>query len=335
LKIDTEYSLGTPSDIPELARRAEEFGFGAFWVNETKHDPFVQLTLAASTTKSIRIGSSIALAFTRSPVSIAYASWDIQELSGGRLILGLGSQVKGHIERRFGMRWESPRTKMKEVVGLMRSAWESWQTGSKLDFQGKFFRVDLMTPFFDPGPIGDPKIPIFIAGVNRGMCNLAGRVADGLHVHPLHTDRYLREVIVPATESGLQSAKRDRKGFEVAVSVFSAVGDNGKEVKAVKEALRSQIAFYASTRTYAPVMKLHGWEAVSERLHKLSVEGDWEKMPGEVDDSMLDEFVIEGEWSEIGRILRERYAGVADRVRLYLPFDGQESWREVVRSFAA
>lgn len=327
--------VDSPTEIPELSRKAEEFGFDCLWVNETRHDPFVQLALAAVNTKRIQVGTSIALAFTRSPTALAYASWDLQRLSGGRLILGLGSQVKGHIERRFGMKWESPAPKMREVVLALRAVWKSWQTGDRLDFQGRFFRLSLMTPFFSPGPINEPRIPVYIAGVNEGMCRVAGEIGDGLHVHPLHTVMYLREVLVPAVARGLKKSGRKREEVSVAASVFAAVGENDREIASVRESYREQIAFYASTRTYRRLMELHGWGDVCDRLHEHSLKGEWDMMASEVTDDMMDEFVIGGRWEEMGRLVNERYGDLVDRTRLYLPFDGNQKWRSLVAGFRA
>jgi probable F420-dependent oxidoreductase len=333
LELDAEIFATSPGEVPALAKKAEEFGFDCAWVNETQHDPFVQLALAAVSTKRISLGTSIALAFTRSPTTLAYTAWDVQALSSGRLILGLGSQVKGHIERRFGMKWESPAPKMKETVMALRAVWDSWQNESKLDFQGRFYRLDLMTPFFSPGPIANPRIPVYVAGVNEGMCKVAGEVADGLHVHPLHTTRYLREVIAPALAHGLAKAGRNRKDVSLAASVFAAVGVNEAEVKGLKEFYRSQIAFYASTRSYRKVMELHGWGDVCDRLHALSVNGRWEKMGDEIGDDILKEFVVEATWDGSPRVLNDRYRGVIDRVRLYRPFDGRPEWSRLVAGF--
>lgn len=335
MRVDAEVAFVAPAEISGLAKKAEEYGFDAFWVNETKHDPFVQLALAASATKKISVGTSIALAFTRSPTTLAYAAWDLQSLSDGRLILGLGSQVKGHIERRFGMKWESPAPKMKEYVSAIRAVWDSWQKGGELRFEGRFYKLSLMTPFFNPGPIDHPRIPVYVAGVNEVMCRVAGSVGDGLHVHPLHTPRYLREVIMPAVVRGLGQSDRKRDDFSVAVSVFAAVGAGPTEIEAAKESYREQIAFYASTRTYRKLMELHGWGDVCDRLHEHSVGGRWDRMAGEVTDEMLGEFVVEGRWDEMGGLLKKRYAGLADRVRLYLPFDGGEEWRSLVSGFRA
>jgi len=335
LKVDAEVAVGTPAEVAELAKKAEEYGFDCFWVNETKHDPFVQMALAVASTDRIGLGTSIALAFTRSPTTLAYTAWDLQSVSNGRFILGLGSQVKGHVERRFGVKWEAPAPKMREVVLALRSVWGSWQSGTKLDFRGRFYHLDLMTPFFTPGPIEHPAIPVYIAGVNEGMCRVAGAVAEGLHVHPLHTVRYLREVIHPAVARGAAKASRKKGEVVVAASVFSAVGETRSEVREVKEAMRQQIAFYASTRSYRKVMELHGWGDVCDRLHALSSKGEWQRMGSEVSDEMLGEFVVEGSWEEIGAIVRKRYGELVDRVRLYLPFDGDEKWKNLVSGFRA
>ncbi|MDG6989300.1 MAG: TIGR03617 family F420-dependent LLM class oxidoreductase [Nitrososphaerota archaeon] len=334
MKIDAEVQVGAPSEAAELSKRAEEYGFDCFWVNETKHDPFIQLSLAAQSTRRISLGTSIALAFTRSPTTLAYTAWDLQSLSAGRLILGLGSQVKGHIERRFGMKWDAPAPKMKDEVLAMKAVWESWQEGKTLGYHGRYFRLDLMTPFFNPGPVEHPEIPVYVAGVNPVMCRIAGEIAEGLHVHPLHTVRYLNEVVSPALEAG--AAKTGRRGrAAAAASVFAAVGETREEIRSVREAYRGQISFYASTRSYRRVMELHGWGDVCDRLHGLSTRGDWGKMPSEITDDILNEFVVEGTWDDIGRTVRGRYENILDRVRLYLPFDGSENWKRVVRGFRA
>ena len=322
-------------EVAGLAAKAEAFGFDCLWVNEIKHDPFVQVAAAAGSTNRIGLGTSIALAFTRSPTTLAYTSWDLQGMSNGRFVLGLGSQVKGHIERRFGMRWDAPAPKMKDVVLALRSVWGSWQNDTMLDYRGRYFHLDLMTPFFNPGPIEHPDIPVYIAAVNEGMCRVAGMVADGVHVHPLHTAKYLREVIRPAIAEGASRASRRTGGIAVAASVFAAIGDDESEIRAVREAIRQQIAFYASTRSYRKVLELHGWGEVGDRLHALSVKGDWTAMGKEIMDEMLDEFMIQGSWSEVGNLVSRKYAGLADRVRMYLPFDGDAKWRTLISGFRA
>ena len=335
MKVDAEVAVGEPAEVAGLARKAEEFGFDCFWVNETKHDPFVQLAVAAGSTEKITLGTSIAVAFSRSPTTLAYAAWDLQSLSGGRVILGLGSQVKGHIERRFGMKWESPAPKMRDEILAIRAVWKSWQEGTKLDFDGRFFHLDLMSPFFNPGSIPNPSIPVYVAGVNAGMCKVAGEVAEGLHVHPLHTVRYLKEVINPALEAGAAKVGRKRSEIAVAASIFAAVGDTDMEIGSVREAYREQIAFYASTRSYRRVMELHGWEDVADRLRRRSMEGDWKGMPTEVPDEILDEFVVEGTWEDVGEAITRKYGDLVDRVRLYLPFDGEDRWRTLIAGLRA
>lgn len=335
MMIDAEVSPASISEVPGLAKKAQDCCFDCLWFNETKHDPFVQLALGATSTDTIQLGSSIALAFTRSPTTLAYSAWDIQSFSRGRLILGIGAQVRGHIERRFGMKWESPAPKMKEVIEVMRSVWNNWQKGDELDVRGRFFVVNLMTPFFSPPPIEWPLIPVYVAGVNEGMCKMAGKVADGLHVHPLHTSRYLMEVVDPSLRKGLSSARRKREDVSVAASVFAAVGSDRSEIRKEKEACRGAIAFYASTRAYRPLMDLHGWGDVSDKLHLKSVRKEWDRMPMEVGDDILNEFVVEGTWGELGKMLERRYRGLVDRVRLYQPFDGDQKWKTLVRGFRA
>jgi probable F420-dependent oxidoreductase len=251
---------------------------------------------------------------------IAYTAWDIQKASAGRFILGLGSQVKAHNQRRFAVKFESPGPKLREVVLALRAIWECWQKGTPLRFKGEFYTFDLMTPFFNPGPIAHPKIPVFIAGVNRYMCRMAGEVCDGLHVHPLHTPKYLREHVHPAVEEGLRAAGRSRQDFAYAAACFVVVGDSERERAQNAQAVKQQIAFYASTRTYEPVLAAHGWEGIAQELHEKSLEGDWMGMTRLVTDEMLDTIAVSGTYESIGRKLRERYAGLLERIMLYQPY---------------
>ncbi len=333
LYFDVELATKKVAEVSTLAKAADGMGVGAIWANEIRHDPFVQLALAAANSERVRLGTAIALAFTRSPMTLAYASWDIQNLSRGRLILGLGSQVKGHIERRFGLKWEPPVARMREVISALRSIWSAWQTGERLEFEGKFYRINLMTPFFSPGPIEHPKIPIFLAGVNSRMCVLAGELCDGLHIHPLHTVRYVKERILGAVREGLGRSGRTRGQIQLAASVFVATGKDQAELRRAREECRRQVAFYASTRTYRGVLELHGWGEVCDRLHAKSMRGDWEGLSQEVSDEMLREFVLEGRWEELPGLLKDRYEGVLDRVRLYTSFDGSADWAGLAEAF--
>lgn len=306
--------------VPEFARRVETLGCGCLWTSETQHDPFLPLAVAATATSSIKLGTAIAVAFPRSPMITAYTAWDIQKASTGRFILGLGSQVRAHNQRRFSVKFESPGPKLREVVLALRAIWDCWQNGTPLRFKGQFYNFDLMTPFFNPGPIAHPKIPIFVAGVNHFMCRMAGEVCDGLHVHPFHTTRYLRQFVHPAVDEGLRSSGRPRKDFQYATSVFVIAGDTERERGENAEAVRQQIAFYASTRTYEPVLAAHGWEAIGPELHEKSLEGDWEGMRELITDEILDEIAVSGTYENIGAKLRQRYEGLLDRVSLYQPY---------------
>jgi len=313
-----EYDLQA---VPEYARKAEKLGYDCLWTSETQHDPFLPLAVAATATSSIKLGTSIAVAFPRSPMVVAYTAWDIQKASAGRFILGLGSQVRAHNQRRFSVKFESPGPKLREVVLALRAIWECWQKGTPLRFRGEFYNFDLMTPFFNPGPIAHPKIPVFIAGVNRYMCRMAGEVCDGLHVHPLHTPKYLREYVHPAVEEGLQTSRRSRDQFSYTTACFVIVGDSERERTANTETVRQQIAFYASTRTYEPVLAAHGWEEVGPELHQKSLEGDWKGMAALISDEMLDAITVSGTYDTIAGKLQERYAGLLDRVALYQPYE--------------
>jgi len=306
--------------VPEYARKMEAIGYDCLWTSETQHDPFLPLAVAATATSSIKLGTSIAVAFPRSPMITAYTAWDLQKASAGRFILGLGSQVRAHNQRRFSVKFESPGPKLREVVLALRAIWDCWQNHNPLNFKGQFYNFDLMTPFFNPGPIAHPKIPIFIAGVNQYMCRMAGEVCDGLHVHPFHTPKYLREYVHPAVEEGLRESARSRQDFTYATSSFVVVGDTERERAQNAEAVRQQIAFYASTRTYEPVLAAHGWEKIVRELHQKSLDGDWKGMARLITDEMLDAIAVSGTYESIGGKLRERYAGLLDRIALYQPY---------------
>ena len=313
-----DYDLGA---IPDYARRAETAGCDCLWTSETQHDPFLPLAVAATATSKIKLGTSIAVAFPRSPMVLAYTAWDLQKSSAGRFILGLGSQVRAHNQRRFSVKFEAPGPKLREVVLALRAIWDCWQNGTPLNFRGQFYQFDLMTPFFNPGPIAHPKIAVFIAGVNHYMCRTAGEVCDGLHVHPFHTPRYLREFVHPAVNEGLLASGRSREQFAYATAVFVILGDTGQERARNAEAVRQQIAFYASTRTYEPVLASHGWEGLLPELHEKSMQGDWKGMAALITDEMLDILAVCGTWETIGGKLRERYTGLLDRIALYTPYE--------------
>ena len=320
MKLDVGMLTHDLKSIPDYSRKVEALGFDCLWSSETQHDPFLPLAVAATTTERIKLGTSIAVAFPRSPMITAHIAWDIQKASNGRLLLGLGSQVKGHNERRFSVKFESPGPKMREAILAMRAIWDCWQNGTKLNFKGEFYRFDLMTPFFNPGPIEHPKIPVYIAGVNHLMCRIAGEVCDGLHVHPFNSPKYLREYVQPAVNEGLAKSGRTRADFTYVTSSFVVVADTEEELRRQRQAVKQQIAFYASTRTYEPVLATHGWQDVIPHLHRKSVEGDWQGMADLITDEMLDTYAITGTYATIGAKIKERYDGLLDRTALYQPY---------------
>jgi len=336
MKIDTNIVASSLREVPALAQAAEAIGFDGLWSSETSHDPFLMSALVAEHTKLATLGTAIAVAFPRSPGTLAYLAWDLAALSRGRFVLGLGTQVKAHNERRFGVKWEAPVAKLREVILAVRALWDTWQNGARLNFRGQFFKLTLMSPFFNPGPIAHPNIPIYIAGVNPGMCRLAGEMCQGFHVHPFHSVRYLREVTLPAIEEGLRMGGRGRSDMELVSSVFIIPSDTETERRAASRRVRQQIAFYASTPNYAPVMELHGWGDVRERLSRLAAKRRWVEMPSLVSDDMLEVFAVSGTWEELPGMITTRYKGLLDRVMYYLPFlpgEMDDRWRQAVGLF--
>lgn len=315
MRFDATLPPAALTSVPETARRAEALGFDGIWSSETMHDPFLPGALIAEHTQRLQFGTAVAIAFGRSPATLAYTAWDLAQASKGRFILGLGTQVKPHIEKRFGMPWpDSVTGKLSEQIGAIRAFWRAWQTGERLDFRGEYYRLSLMTPFFNPGPIEHPNIPIYVAGVNRGLARLAGEAADGFVVHPFHSIRYLDEVLKPAIEKGRAAAGRPRADFAISATAFVVTSPEEDLL------VRTQIGFYASTPSYQPVMALHGWQETAERLSALARRGDWGAMPAQISDEMLQTFAVVSPAEELGARLKERYGGRADRLGLYLPF---------------
>jgi probable F420-dependent oxidoreductase len=331
MRFDVSIAPDSLNEVSGLGQAVEAFGFDAVWTSETQHDPFMPLAILAGCTHRVRFGTAIAVAFARSPTVLAHTAWDLARASGGRFILGLGSQVKPHIERRFGMAWpDSPVGKMRETIGAIRAVWTAWQEGERLNYRGEYFKLGLMTPFFNPGPISDPDIPIYIAGVNRGLCRLAGELADGLHAHPYHSVRYLKEVVRTSIEEGARAANRDPGEIELSVTAMTA------ESLAEADFVRSQIAFYASTPSYRPVMALHGWGEVADRLSGLARRQAWGEMTELITDEILETFAVVAPRHRLGAALRARYDGLADRLTLYIPFalsDRDGMWAETLAGF--
>lgn len=337
MKVDTGVVFQRLSDVPAVAQWAEATGFDGLWTAETSHDPFLPLTLAAEHTSRIELGTAIAVAFPRSPLVLAQTAWDLAAQSNGRFILGLGTQVKAHIERRFGATWESPGPKLHELILALRAIWDCWQNGTRLNFRGRFYKLTLMTPFFNPGPIEHPHIPIYIAGVNPYLCRLAGQLCDGFHVHPFHSPRYLRERILPNVEAGLAESERTRQDIQLASSVFVVTGPNEAAIEQAKRGVREQIAFYASTPSYRPVLEVHGWADVGEQLSALAARKRWAEMPALITDEMLATFAVVAPPETLADAVRSRYNVLLDRVAYYFlgqpaPFDDLQ-WVEMIEVF--
>jgi len=309
-----------PSDAVKTARRAEEDGFDGLWCAETGHDPFLPLLLAAEHTERIELGTGIAVAFARNPMSTAVLANDLQSYSQGRFMLGLGSQIKPHIEKRYSMPWSHPAPRMREFITAMRAIWSAWHDGTKLAFRGDFYTHTLLTPFFNPGPnpYGTPKV--FLAAVGELMTEVAGEVADGLLAHGFTTARYMREVTLPALERGLARAGRTREGFEISYPAMMVTGTNDAEVQAATQAVKAQLAFYASTPAYRPVLDLHGWGDLFGELNTRSKRGEWVQMADLIPDDMLDAFAVRGEIGEIPAKVIDRYGGMVTRVSFYAPY---------------
>ncbi|TDC87054.1 TIGR03617 family F420-dependent LLM class oxidoreductase [Actinomadura sp. 7K507] len=319
MKIDANLG-GDLAGAPAAAETLEREGYDGLWVAEAGSDPFLQSLQAISATGSVTVGTSVAIAFARTPMTLATVGFDLARHSQGRFVLGLGSQVKAHIERRYSMPWSRPAARMRELVLAMRAIWASWQDGEKLDFQGDFYTHTLMTPFFaqQPHPHGPP--PVYLAGVGERMTEVAGEVADGFFVHPFSTERYLREVTLPSLERGRAKAgKEGLDGFTVCGSSMVVTGDTEEEIAKATRGIKRQIAFYASTPAYRAVLDLHGFGDLQPELTALSKQGRWREMTDLITDDILHEFAVTGEPDEIGPALRARIGGICDRVSLYTP----------------
>lgn len=335
MRFDAHLVYTTLRDVPEMARAAERLGIDGLWTSETDHDAFLGAALAAEHTTHPVIGTSIALAFTRSPTALAYTAWDLGQLSAGRFVLGLGTQVRGHIVRRFGMPWDPPAPKLRDVIGAIRAVWASWADRRPLDYRGRYVTLSLMTPFFTPPPPA-PALKIEIAGVGARMCRLAGEVADGFHPHPFHTRRYMREVVMPEVEAGLSRSGRARRDLTISASVFVATGTNA-DVEAGLQAIRRHLSFYASTPAYRPVLDLHGWSDIGEALSRCAARGQWQQMPGMVTPEMLEAAALWGPPDEVAARLVAEYGAMADRVRIYdafIPGQRDAVWQALARGVA-
>ncbi len=329
---------GLPTDlreVPARIRELEDAGFAAAMTAETAHDPFFPLLLAAEHSERIELMTSIAVAFARTPMNLANVGHDLNAYSQGRLILGLGSQIRPHITKRFSMPWSHPARRMREFILAMRAIWSNWYEGERLRFQGEFYSHTLMTPMFTPTDTehGAPKV--FLAAVGPLMTEVAGEVADGLIVHPFTTQSYMRDTTLPAIERGLATAGRDRSDFEIAYPGFIVSGQDEKTFEATKQAVKKQISFYGSTPAYRPVLESEGWGDLQLELNRMSKQGQWDEMGTLITDEMLDAFAVVGEPGDLARGVLDRYGEVVDRMSPNLRFLDEATQRDVIASLSA
>jgi probable F420-dependent oxidoreductase len=322
------------TNVAAAAAKAEADGYDGVWSAETSHDPFLPIAAAAGATTKLDYGTGITVAFARNPMTLAVAANDLQQATKGRFMLGMGSQIKPHITKRFSMPWSHPAPRMREMVLAIRAIWKSWESGEKLEFRGDFYTHTLMTPFFNPGPnqFGNPKI--LLAGVGEQMTEVAGEVADGFLVHGFTTERYLREVSLPALTRGAQKAGKTRDELTVSYPGFVVTGVDEASMAAAAKGVREQIAFYGSTPAYRPVLELHGWGDLQTELNRLSKRGEWVQMGELITDEILEEFAVVCPLERVATEVRNRFEGMVDRFSFYAPYKiDPDTWRGLLAGF--
>ncbi len=326
MRIETSLAASSIESLASQARRLEEIGYDSITIGETGNDPFLPLMIIAEHTERIKFGSGVAIAFPRSPFVTAQIAWELQRYAGGRFHLGLGTQVKGHNERRYSTPWTSPPgPRLREYILCLRAIFDTFQSGARPDFKGQHYQFTLISPVFNPGPNADGHIPIYIAAVNQYNCRLGGELCEGIRLHSFNTPRYTREILLPNVEAGAKRAGRKLSDIDIVGACTVVTGRNQEEVQRAKGPVKQRIAFYGSTRTYHPVLELHGWGEVGLRLHRLSLEGKWQEMANEISDEMLEEFAIVGTYEELLPKIKERYAGVVSTLGFAIRgFEDQE-----------
>ena len=333
MKIDANLDTASLETIASSASELDQAGYDGLWSAEAAHDPFLPLAAAALASSRAELGTSIAVAFARTPMTVAYTAHDLQAYSGGRFILGLGSQIKPHIERRFSMPWSHPAPRMREFIAALHAIWDSWDTGEPLRFRGDFYQHTLMTPFFAPPSSGYPRPSIFLAAVGEEMSRVASEAADGIILHGFTTERYIREVTLPAVETALAASGRTRSLFQVAHLALVATGRTEEEAKAADQAVRKQIAFYGSTPAYKKVLELHGWGNLADELTALSRsnrDDKWDAMAGLIDDDVLNAFAVAAEPGQVAAEIVRRFGSLVDRLKFYAPYESaQAMWDEI------
>lgn len=319
MQVETGLPITDWRKVGAAAAKAESDGFDGVLSFEIANDPFAPLTIAALTTEKVRLGTAIAVCFPRSPMVVANTAWDLQVHSKGRFTLGLGTQVKGHNERRFSVPWSPPLPRLREYVQSLRAIWRCWEKGEKLDFEGEHYRFTLMTPEFAPPPSGLPPVPVTIAAVRPAMLKLAGRVCDGVRLHGFATKKYVDEVALPKIEEGLAKAGRSRSSFEIWGGGFVVTGKDEAALVKEREGIRYRVAFYGSTRSYHPVLAIHGWEDLGMKLHEMSKKGQWKEMAAEVPDEVLETFAVVATYDDLVKKLDDRFGGITDSITLGFP----------------
>jgi probable F420-dependent oxidoreductase len=313
-------------------------GFDGAWTFESKHDPFLPLALAATATERLQLGTNVTVAFGRSPFSVAQTAWDLQRGSGGRFHLGLGTQVRAHVERRYSMPFDHPAARLTDYVRCLRAIWDTFQNDTRPRYEGPFYQFKLINQFFNAGPIEHPNIPVYVAGVNPRMCRVAGEVADGLHVHPMHSVGYLQDVVRPALEDGARRSGRDAAALELYAPVMAVTGDTQAEMDEAAAKARQQIAFYGSTPSYRVMLDYHGCGALGDELNRLMRQGDFDEMGRRVPDELLEAVAIVASPGELAAKLRQRYEGVLHRLSIYAPVPegaSEAEWQQFIAAFRA
>jgi probable F420-dependent oxidoreductase len=336
MKVDGAVVTQRLHEVPAAARRMEAEGYDGVFTFEGPHDPFLPLVLAAEHSERLELTTAIAVAFARSPMTIATTANDLHLASKGRFVLGMGTQIKPHIEKRFSMPWSHPAPRMRELTLAVRAIWATWNDGAPLDFRGEFYRHTLMTPFFNPGPNphGTPRIAL--AGVGPLMTEVAGEVADGFIVHPFSTAHYLRTTTVPALERGFARAGRSRDHFEISFPLMIITGDSDADISAARSATARQLAFYGSTPAYRPVLDAHGWGELQPKLQLLTRRGEWDAMAALIPEELIAELTVTGRPEEIAARVTERYGDLVDRIAFNAPYPAAPAlWARVLAGFRA
>jgi probable F420-dependent oxidoreductase len=311
MRVESAIVAPSIADYAAAAQRLEAAGYDAVMVPEAGHDPFLPLMTIAEHTTTLKFGTAVAIAFPRSPFVTAQIAWDLQRFSGGRFVLGLGTQVKGHNERRYSTPWQSPPgPRLREYIQCLKAIFDSFQNGTRPQFQGEHYQFTLMPPFFNPGPNPEGAVPIYISAVNKYNIALVGELCDGIRMHPFNTMKYTKEVILPTIKAAAEKAGRRMEDIDIVGGGFLITGASDEEVEKAKGAVRQQLSFYGSTRVYHPVLAAHGWEETGQKLFRLSMEGKWGEMGQAITDEMLEEFAVIGTYDELVPKIKERYQGV-------------------------